>query len=299
MRAAIIALFCLAPAQARPLSQGYDHFYNLEYDQAIADFTAETEQHPGEPAGWNHLAHAILYRAMYRSGALESELVTGSNPFLRREKVQTTPAEDQQFNSAIDKSIGLCRAAQGRLAALGVAYSLRANYDLLVRKAWLDALHNVSRANDTFRQLLQLEPDNVDARLIPGVYDYVVGSLSWGYRFLGFLAGFHGNRSRGIHTIQTVAQQGATNPVDAKILLVAIYRREQRPAEALVLLDGLIRQFPRNHLFRFEVVQMYRDMGDRDKARAEIDRIRELRRNGAAGFRDLAPEKIDSAEARQ
>src|SRR5260370_34429061 len=99
-------------AQDAVLSPGYDHFYNLEYDQAIADFTAITEQNPTDPSAWNHLAHAILFRAMYRSGALESEMVSGSNPFLRRAKVQITPAEYASFTDAIDKAMKL---AQERL----------------------------------------------------------------------------------------------------------------------------------------------------------------------------------------
>jgi tetratricopeptide (TPR) repeat protein len=290
-------------ASANLVSEGYDHFYNLEYDQAIAAFTAETEQHPGDPAAWNHLAHGVLYRAMYRGGALESELVTGSNPFLRRDKVKTTQAEDQQFYGAINASIRLCRAqlasnpsASSALTALGIAYGLRANYNFLVRKAWMDALHDASRANSALREVIQADPANADARLIPGVYDYVAGSLPWAYRFLGFLAGFRGNRNRGIRTLQIVAREGKTNRVDAEVLLVAIYRREKRPEDALPLLDDLIRQFPRNHLLRFEVVQMYSDLGDRDQASREIDQIWELRHNRAPGYADLAPEKIDYLE---
>ena len=290
-------------AQDRLVSQGYDHFYNLEYDQAIADFKANIAQHPDDPSAWNHLAHAILYRAMYRGGALESQLVTGSNPFLRRDKVKTTAAEDQEFYDAINKSISLCRAklattpaAADALSAMGVAYALRANYNFLVRKAWMDALHDASRANDAVRKAICLEPGDVDARLIPGVYDYVVADLPWGYRFLTFLAGFHGNRERGIHTLQTVAREGKTDKVDAQILLVAIYRREKRPAEALPLLNDLIQHYPRNHLLRFEVVQMYSDLGDRDNAMREIDKIWMLHDGGAPGYADLMPEKIDYLE---
>jgi len=290
-------------AQDRLVSQGYDHFYNLEYDQAIADFKANIAQHPDDPSAWNHLTHAILYRAMYRSGALESQLVTGSNPFLRRDKVKTTSDEDQEFYSAINKSIGLCRAklaanpdAADALSAMGVAHGLRANYNFLVRKAWMDALHDASRANDALRKAIRLEPDDVDARLIPGVYDYVVGNLPWGYRFLSFVAGFHGNRERGIHTLETVAREGKSDNVDAQILLVAIYRREKRPAEALPLLNDLIQRYPRNHLLRFEVVQMYSDLGDRGNATREIDKIWMLHRDGAPGYADLMPEKIDYLE---
>jgi tetratricopeptide (TPR) repeat protein len=285
------------------LSLGYDHFYNLEYDEAIAAFTAETEQHPEDPNAWNHLAHATLYRAMYRNGALESELVTGSNPFLRRQKVKTSPVEDQQFYDAIDKALELAQSRLGdnqddpvALDAIGVSYALRANYNFLVRKAWTDALHDATDARKAHKRLTDLQPDNVDARLIPALYDYITGSLPIGYRILGFLAGYHGDRNRGIDALQSVAQDGKSNRLDAEIMLAAIYRRERRAQDAVPLLDDLIQRFPRNFLLRFEIVQMYSDLGNKASALSEIASIRDLRQNSAPGFADLPAEKIDYLE---
>ena len=309
MRVAPIAV-CLAllaasqiAAQSPLTSEGFDHFYNLEYEAAIADFTAGTVEHPEDPAAWNHLAQAILYQAMYRSGALESELVSGTNPFLHREKVKVTPAEQQRFDDAIAKSVRISRAGLQRnpddpraLEAFGVAYGLRANYNFLVRKAWLDALHDATDARKAHKRLCEIEPDNLDARLIPGVYDYVTGSLPFGYRILAFLAGYHGDRSRGIRTLETVAREGVWNRADAQVLLAAIYRREHHARDAVSLLQDLIGQFPRNHLVRFELVQMYSDLGDQEAARKEIEAIWELHRTGAPGFAELMPEKIDYLE---
>jgi len=290
-------------AQDPLVSEGYDHFYNLEYGEAIAAFTAEIEQHPDDPNAWNHLAHATLFRAMYRGGALESELVTGSNPFLRRQKVKTTTAEDQQFYEAIDKALDLAQTSlvengddTRALEALGVSYALRANYNFLVRKVWVDALHDAADARKAHKRLTELEPDNVDARMIPAIYDYVTGSLPLGYRILGFLAGYRGDRKRGIETLQSVAQDGKSNHLDAEIMLAAIYRRERRAQEAIPLLEDLIQRFPRNFLLHFEIVQMYSDLGDKTSALAEIGGIRDLRQNGAAGFAELQPEKIDYLE---
>jgi len=310
MRLSLITVCCLLLLGGVPLraqhsgaSEGYDHFYNLECDQAIAAFTAETEQHPDDPNAWNHLAHATLYRAMYRGGALESELVTGSNPFLRRQKVKTTPAEDEQFYDAIDKALDLAQSQLHEneddaraLGSLGVSYALRSNYNFLVRKAWVDALHDATDARKAHKRLTELEPDNVDARIIPAVYDYVTGSLPLGYRILGFLAGYHGDRNRSIQALQTVAQDPKSNRVDAEILLAAIYRRERRAQDAIPLLQDLIQRFPRNFLLRFEIVQMYSDLGDKTSALGEIARIRDLRQNSARGFADLQPEKIDYLE---
>ena len=305
MRAAFLFASCLLTvplaADNSLISRGFDHFYNLEYDRAIADFTSAAHQHPDEAGPWNHLAQAILYRAMFRSGALETQLVTNSNPFLRREKVQVPPADAASFDHAIqnvlDSSQARLRKNRDDTAAfydLGVAYGLRSNYNFLVRKAWVDTLHDATRANKAHKRVTELDPNNTDARLIPGVYDYVVGSLPLGYRMLGFLTGYHGNRERGIHAVETVAREGRSNRVDAQVLLVAIYRRERRAQEAIPLLDNLARQFPRNYLLRFELAQMYKDLGDQPAALQELDRIWQMHCAGAPGFANVTAEKIAS-----
>src|ERR1700690_1682531 len=89
---------------------GYQHFYNLEFPEALTAFRAEVAKNPNSPDAYNHVAHTILYREMFRSGALESELVTGSNPFLRREGLNPSKADDQEFQDAITRAMALAEA---------------------------------------------------------------------------------------------------------------------------------------------------------------------------------------------
>ena len=56
----------------------------------------------------------------------------------------------------------------------------------------------------------------MDARLVQGLHDYIVGSLPWGWRMLGFLVGIHGDKEKGIRTVQDVAENGKLNRVDAR-----------------------------------------------------------------------------------
>jgi len=56
------------------VEDGYRHFYNLEYEQALADFDKAAALDPKSPDLHNHAAEAIVFREMYRDGALESEL---------------------------------------------------------------------------------------------------------------------------------------------------------------------------------------------------------------------------------
>lgn len=281
------------------IQKGFDHFYNLEYDEAIAAFRQYIAKHPDEPRGYNHLAQAILYREMYRTGALETELVSGNNPFLRRPKMNPSPEDQKEFDDAIRRSMELSQARLKEnprdtqaLYTLGVAHGLRANYNFLVRKAWMDALRDATQARKLHNRVTELDPNFTDARLVQGVHEYVVGSLPWHWRTLGFLVGFRGNKQQGIRILQEVAERGEVNKLDAKVLLCAIYRRERKPELAIPLIQELMAAYPRNYLLYFELAQMYSDAGDKDKALETLARLEHLRNSGAPGFARVPMEKI-------
>ena len=53
----------------------FEHFYNLEYDQALAGFVTAAVQHPESATIHNHIAQTILYREMFRQGMLQTEML--------------------------------------------------------------------------------------------------------------------------------------------------------------------------------------------------------------------------------
>ncbi|HTU43889.1 MAG TPA: tetratricopeptide repeat protein [Bryobacteraceae bacterium] len=293
------------PKLQNPLNDpGFVHFYNNEYDQAIAIFEQELKQNPTDPELYNHLAQSILYREMFRSGALESQLVTGSNPFLRRPKMEISAQDKARFNDCIAEAMKLTQDELaknpddvGALYAQAVAHGLRANYLFLVQKAWLESLHEITAARKADEQAVRIDRNFSDARLILGVNEYIVGCLSWGWRMLGSLEGFHGDREDGIRQLQLVAQTGVLNRYDAKALLAAIYRRERQPQRAIPLVQELAQAFPRNYLFRFEEVEMYSDLGDKQDALRVLAEIENLRRTGSPGYASLPAEKIQYLKA--
>lgn len=298
-------LACLAPLRAEePLvSKAYENFYNLQYDHAITEFTRLVAEEPAEPSAYNHLAQAILYRDMFRAGALESELVTGNNPFLRRPKVDASPEDQRRFDECIGTALRLAgeRLARnpgdlGALYARGVSYGLRANYNFLVRKAWRDALRDATSARKDHNRVTEIDPGFIDARMVQGLHDYLVGSLPFTWRVLGFLVGFRGDKDEGIRAVEMVASKGKINRIDARILLCAIYRREKRPERAVGLLEDLIARFPRNYLLPMELAQMYSDMGEKNKAIAALDGLEKLKKSGDSGLAGLKLEKVRFAK---
>jgi tetratricopeptide (TPR) repeat protein len=228
---------------------------------------------------------------MYRDGALESELVTGNNSLLRRAKLNPSPETQKLFLGEIQKALNLEQAHlrrnpndTGALYAMGITYGLRANYFFLVQKAWADALHDSTTARKMHNRVSELDPSNVDARLVQGLHDYVIGILPAFYKMFGFLIGFHGDKERGIRTVEQVATRGSLNRIEAQIFLAAIYRREHQPAKALPLVENLIARFPRDYLFRFEQAGMYAALGDGKKAIACVQQVAQLKTQAAAGY---------------
>jgi tetratricopeptide (TPR) repeat protein len=278
---------------------GWIHFYNNEFDDALIYFEQQLKEHPQEPEKYNHVAQAILYREMLRNGALESQLVSGNNPFLRRAKMEISAEDKQRFEECLEQSVKLSEAALKQnprdihaLEALGVAHVLRSNFQFLVEKAWMDALHEATAARKANEQILAVDPSNVDAHLVLGLNAYVVGSLPFYMRMLGFLGGFHGDKQGGLRQMELVAAQGERDRYDAEVVLAAIYRRERMPQKALPLLQDMAAKFPRNYLYRYELVQMYSDTGDKASALRVLGEIEDLRHKQAPGYANLPLEKI-------
>ena len=287
----------IAQAPDSSVDAGFQHFYNLEYDQALAVFRAEAAKNPNSPEALNHIAQTILYREMFRTGTLETQMVSGNNPFLRRSEMKISKTDEQEMLDSLSRAIALSEARlqanSGDTAALyaqGVSYGLRSNYHFLVHKAWMDALKDATASRKAHHRVTELDPSNVDASLIQGVYDYVIGSLPPLWKTLGFLTGYVGDRNRGIDTLRQVAEKGNSNKTDAAVILCAILRRERRPKETVPYILDLIQKYPRNYLLRLELVQMYGEFGEKEKALAEISQVDQLKKQRATGY-DRVPEE--------
>jgi tetratricopeptide (TPR) repeat protein len=286
-------------AQQKLIDEGFEHFYNLEYDEAVAVFEKAIAQNPSSPDLHNHLAQTLVFREMFRNGALESELVSGNNSFLRRPKLNPSPETEKRFLDEVSKAIELTAARLKAnpndipaLYAQGIAYGLRANYFWVVKKAWRDSLRDATAARKLHNRITELDSTNVDARLVQGLHDYVVGSLPWGWRMFGFLVGIKGDKAKGILTVQDVAANGRTNRMDARILLCALYRRESQTKEALPIVQELIGRYPRNFLLRLELAQMYSVAGDGVRGLEIMREVERLKNAKAPGFDRLPWEKI-------
>lgn len=288
-----------ATASRQLEERGFDGFYSLEYDQAIAIFEKLRDSEPDNPAWYNDLAAAYFYRKLHTVGALQGDLFAGSNRFFRMKRIPPDEAFEEKFHDANQKAISLCEKRLSRnnkdqtaLYDCGVAYADRAAYLGLVERAKFETLANARKASEYHSKLARLNPQFYDAYLIPGLYQYVLGSLPGSLKFLLFFAGLSGEKEKGIQAVEATAKWGSRSKQDAKILLAVMYRREKRHDEARRTLMELADAYPRNYIFPLEVASVYRSAGQEQEAIRVYEQVLTDIHDGRAGFAEAPLARI-------
>ena len=100
--------------------------------------------------------------------------------------------------------------------------------------------------------MLSLDPRRKDAGLIVGTYRYIVSALSLPLRWAAYMAGFGGDKARGIRMIEDAVAYGGDNQEDARFALILVYNREKQYDQALQQLETLRAKYPQNRLVWLE-----------------------------------------------
>jgi tetratricopeptide (TPR) repeat protein len=258
---------------------GFDEFYNQEYDKAIHQFELSLQAHPDDPFAVNHLLSGIMFKEMYRIGALDSELYA-KEQFLASKQfpmdVKVKARIDELTQRALSLEEAKLRANPNDADALyarGVTRGLHATYLALIEKAWFSGLRNAVGARHDHERVLELQPGNTDAKMIVGMDNYVVGSLSWPAKVGASMVGLSGNRSKGIEYLYEAANGGGENSIDAKIALALFLRREQRYPEAIKVVSSMSEAYPKNFLMALELANLYNASGQASNAIATYRKI--------------------------
>jgi tetratricopeptide (TPR) repeat protein len=253
----------------------FDHFYNLDYDRAVAEFTQVLRRHPNDPFAINHLLSAVLIRELYRMGAMNAGEYANDS-FIGQAHRPANPKAKEQIKQLVDQAeqIEEQRLKSNAndvdvLYARGVTRAEFAVYTALIERAWFSALRNAVGARHDHERVLELDPNYVEAKLVVGTHNYVMGSLPWTVKVAVAMVGLGGSKEKGLEYLRQAASSNSEVSVDAKVLLSLFLRREHRYPEALPIMRGLAEQYPQNVLFALEVGNLLHAEGHSTEA-AEV-----------------------------
>lgn len=238
---------------------GSEALFNLDYETARKSFKEMTQAFPKYPAGPQFLADSLWIETLYQSRRLQSSIYGGDDSFYSTGDDKTDPQLVDQFRT-LTRQARLLTEARLKLYPkdvealyfLGVIEGLKAAFEEAVERRHFAALKDGSDAVDRHREVIRLDPNYRDAEITIGLYDFTVGSLPLPVKLIAGVAGFRGSKKRGLATLERVAREGRWVHDEAKTLLIVLYTREKRYAEAAAIARELAAKYPPNYLYRLE-----------------------------------------------
>ena len=294
--------FCISCASQSRLASGprrvphdpqteaaFDHFYNMDYDRATLEFEKIVEKRPNDPFAVNHLLTSVLMHDLYDTGAMNTGDYTNDS-FIGRTPRPTKPEVKERIKALVRRAQDLeeqqLKANSKDVDALycrGVTRAQFSVYTALVERAWFSALRNAVGARHDHEHVLELDPRYVDAKLVVGTHNYVIGHLPWSVKVAAALAGLNGSSEKGLAYLREVAGSEGENAVDAKVVLTLFLRREHLYDEALGYMNELSTKYPRNYLFLTEVANLLRAADRLPDAEATYRKVWQNGREGKYG----------------
>lgn len=245
------------------LSSGFHQLYVQKFPEGRALFEGWETQHPDEPFGQVAIAASYLFEEFYRHGVLSSDFFLNEKRFLHGIDGEPDPLRMKSFETAIQKARELASERLSKdphdpeaLYALTLCAGMESDADMILRKHNLDALRRLKEANSEAKALLAERPDAKDAYLALGSANYIVGSLSVGFRAMLWFGGIHGDKKLGMRQLDEAAYGGRYLKPLAKIMLALAARREKQKPLAEKLLRELTEQFPESPLYELEYAKV-------------------------------------------
>ena len=249
--------------------EAFHYFYLLDYPAAVQRFERIHEQHPGDPYATAMLLDAVVFQELYRQDLLDTTFYANDGFLSGKHATDEDPRKRDQIFTLADEAV---READVRinknpndvdaLFARGWVRSLRCTYVAMVERGFGSGFRLASKAKDDCARVLQLDPDYVDAKLVVGVYEYVVGALPLPFKFLIGFVGITGSKSKGMDMLWDDARRGAATSVEARTVIALFLRREGKYKDAIEVVRSLKQEYPRDYLFCLEEANLRKDAGE-------------------------------------
>jgi tetratricopeptide (TPR) repeat protein len=272
------------PLNRDPLvREAFMRFYIMDYNGAISRFETVQSQHQSDPIATDYLLYTTLFKELYRLDLLDTTFYANDGFLTGKHTVAEDPQARDQIKGLSDKAIDQAdvelKTNQNDVNALfarGWAKSLEATYLAMVERSFSPALHLALQARGDHARVLDLNPNYIDAKLVVGTYEYVVGALPLPFKILIGFAGIHGSKASGMETLRDAAARGVITSVEARTCMMLFLRREAKYQDATQIAQSLAAEYPRDFLFRLEVANLQKDDGQGLTAIASYREVVEL-----------------------
>ena len=213
--------------------RGLHQLYSLEIDSAESSFDSVARMAPGDPRG--PFFRSIVHFYLYGLNRDERELTT----FLDESEEVIDVCD-----SLLDRNSGDATTKfylGGIYGYRGLAYQTSGSM--------LKAARDGRKGYLLLEEAVNEEPDLYDACMGFGLFRYLLAKLPKSMRWILSVLGFQGDLEGGLQYLRMAADKGIYTRTEASLYLAQFMFAEGRPDTALIYLNRLRTEYPRNTLF--------------------------------------------------
>jgi len=231
--------------------------YNLDYEGARNRCRKMLELAADHPAGPQCYASSLWVEHLNRDWAAKATLYN-DNASDAKTRVDRKQADEFRRWTRQAKQLAEARLRKDpkdveALYFLGAAEGVEAAFAAGVERKFMAAFRSGTDSVERHRAVLKLAPEFRDAELTIGLLNYVVGSLPLPTKMLAATMGVRGSKKRGLESLERVAAEGKWARDVARVVLVDLYKREERWADSVRMARELAEKYPRNYLFKLQM----------------------------------------------
>ena len=249
--------------------EGFQRFYILDFDGALARFESVLAAHPKDPMASGYVLMDLVFRELYNQDLLDTTYYAHNSFLTSKRNVNVAPAIRERIESLNNTAISLADqrikanpSDKDAYFARSYARGMHVIFMTLVDHSFVSAARQGLTSRNDAEQVLKLDPDYVDAKMAIGIQQFAVASLPGFIRVLVGIAGVGGNREKGLNLLRDCVAHGTITAVESRTVLSLFLRHDARYAEAIVVQRGLAQQYPHDFLYRLEEANLTKDSGN-------------------------------------
>ena len=249
--------------------EGYERFYNLDYEGSLSRFESVLKAHPKEPIAYGYVLMATVFRELYHQDLLDTTYYAHDNFLTSKRNVPVSEATRQRIESLTETGIKLSDErikanAQDKNAwfARGYIRGMHAVFITLVDHSFVAAARQGYASRGDSEQVLKIDPEYADAKMAIGIQLFAVASLPRLVRIMVGIVGVGGNKEKGLEMLREAAAQGVVTAVESRTVMSLFLRHDARYPAALEVQHGLAAEYPHDYLFRLEEANLTKDEGN-------------------------------------
>jgi len=238
------------------LEKGIEEFYQTEWDSASATFKNLMQLNEDDP-------RAYFFDAMI--------------PFWRYFFAGNNPEDAQMFFDLSEKAIDKSRYQLQEnpydttmVLMLSGLYGYR-GLVAATEKEYKTAIESGLKGYKFTRQLLSISTDDLRAQMGKGFFYYMMGSVPPELRWLSNAMGLKTDKEEGIKILEEIARSEQYMSNDARMMLVYLYKKEEKYRKALYHIQNLCQKYENNVIFHFNYGELL-EKNDRPGEAGEIYR---------------------------